>query len=65
MVKFPVKTDVSKKWVSKEEVEKLVAAVVEKCADVAAKNPSAASDAVEVIKVKLDWDNNFVISKEK
>lgn len=65
MVNFTVKTDVSEKWVSKEEVEKLVAAVVAKCADVAAKNPSSASEAVEVIKVKLDWDNNFFISKQK
>lgn len=65
MVNFTVKTDVSEKWVSKEEVEKLVAAVVAKCADVAAKNPSGASEAVEVIKVKLDWDNNFFISKQK
>ncbi len=59
MVNFTVKTDVSEKWISKEEVEKLVAAVVAKCADVAAKNPTNAKDAVEVIKVKLELNNGF------
>lgn len=42
-----VKTDVSGKWVSREEVEKLVVAVVSKCAEVAGKNSYLPGHAIK------------------
>lgn len=45
--KFGVKTDVSAKWISISELEKLIDAVVARCASVADENSDSPSEAIK------------------
>lgn len=56
---FNVQTDSGGKWISNFEVEKLLTAVIAKCAEVAAKNPANASEAIKAENFKINFYNNF------
>lgn len=56
---FDVKTDTGGKWVSNFEVEDLVAAVIAKCAEVAAEKSPEAGEAVKAVKANLNFYSNL------
>jgi hypothetical protein len=59
--KFNVKAGTGEKWVSTFEVEELVAAVIAKCAEVAAQKSPEAGEAVKSVKANLNFYSNLFI----